>query len=490
MQLRLNQGDMGVVSLKEKILLDDMEGIRIAGSGALHILAAGEVKIAGSEVRVAGTGGVLLYEGTAEADQEGNIVVAPQGKIELSAEDGERAIHNRGKEVTYYLAWEHEDLSHPSNRYRDAPQQKDYDWMKLGTHVAAGLMVAGGIAALAAGGVFLVGAAAATAAKIGMTVFLAGRLYVGEQALSDITSGRVSDLDQYTRKVVAGSVVGFLTGASGLLMAEASLGGVLALGFGEGLVGSVVTQKLLNEDGEIDWGVAIAEAGFSAVTAGFAWKERRSVRGVGGGRIDSYDEFSKLASDIGKRTDLTDSQKITELQNLFENSNYKVDINIAGDIQYVKGFDAKTIKSISRTDGLPNTWDGYGYMGGSNFSDVPSAGKYTYSERAIPYAENQAAYHIGTFNSATYFDKIDAIKNKDIDTFNELLQNEGISKWDWDDFEELCDNYDSFILKVNKELGDSVDATYGIKGIAAGWGDMSGGAGQIVTPFGVDALKK
>ena len=283
MQLRLNQEDMGVVSLKEKLLLDDMEGIRIAGSGSLHILAAGEVKIAASEVRVAGTGGVLLYEGTAEADQEGNIVVAPQGKIELSAEDGERAIHNRGKEVTYYLAWEHEDLSHPSNRYRDAPQQKDYDWMKLGTHVAAGLMIAGGIAALAAGGVLLLGGAAATAIKIGMTVFLAGSLYVGEQALADIRSGRVSDLDQYTRKAVVGSVVGFLTGASGLLMAEASLLGVLALGFGEGLVGSIVTQKLLNEDGEIDWGVAIAEAGFSAVTAGFAWKEGRSVRGVGGG---------------------------------------------------------------------------------------------------------------------------------------------------------------------------------------------------------------
>ena len=193
---------------------------------------------------------MLLYEGTAEADREGNIVVAPQGKIELSAEDGERAIHNRGKEVTYYLAWEHEDLSHPSNRYRDVPQQKDYDWMKLGTHVAAGLMIAGGIAALAAGGVLLLGAAAETAIKIGMTVFLAGSLYVGEQALSDIRSGRVSDLDQYTRKAVAGSVVGFLTGASGLLMAEASLWGVLALGFGEGFVGSIVTQKLLNEDGE------------------------------------------------------------------------------------------------------------------------------------------------------------------------------------------------------------------------------------------------
>ena len=122
--------------------------------------------------------------------------------------------------------------------------------MKLGEHVAEVLMVAGGIVALAAGSVFLVGAAAATAVKMGITVFLAGSLYVGEQALSDIRSGRVSDLDRYTRKAVAGSVVGFLPGASGLLMMGASLRGVLALGFGEGLVGSVVTQKLLNEDGD------------------------------------------------------------------------------------------------------------------------------------------------------------------------------------------------------------------------------------------------
>lgn len=71
-----------------------------------------------------------------------------------------------------------------------------------------------------------------------------------------------------------------------------------------------------------------------------------------------------------------------------------------------------------------------------------------------------------------------------------MLQNEGISKWDLDDFEELFDSYDSFISKVNKELGDSVDATYGIKGIAAEWGEMSGGAGQIVPPFGGDVLEK
>ena len=44
---------------------------------------------------------------------------------------------------------------------------------------AAGRIV-GGIAALAAGGVFLVGAAAATAVKMGMAIFLAGSLYVEE----------------------------------------------------------------------------------------------------------------------------------------------------------------------------------------------------------------------------------------------------------------------------------------------------------------------
>lgn len=41
------------------------------------------------------------------------------------------------------------------------------------------------------------------------------------------------------------------------------------------------------------------------------------------------------------RSDLTGTQKISELQKLFESSNYKADINVPSDIQYVKGFDAK-----------------------------------------------------------------------------------------------------------------------------------------------------
>ncbi len=45
MQMRLCRCDMGVVALKEKVLLDDLTGIRMEGSGGLHILADGEVKL-------------------------------------------------------------------------------------------------------------------------------------------------------------------------------------------------------------------------------------------------------------------------------------------------------------------------------------------------------------------------------------------------------------------------------------------------------------
>jgi len=57
----------------------------------------------------------------------------------------------------------------------------------------------------------------------------------------------------------------------GLAMQEVRLGEVLALGFGEGFVGSVASQALLNEEGEIDWEKAIEDGVFSAVTAGIGW---------------------------------------------------------------------------------------------------------------------------------------------------------------------------------------------------------------------------
>ena len=95
---------------------------------------------------------------------------------------------------------------------------------------------------------------------------------MAEQAVSDAASGRLGDTGKYVRKALAGSVVGFLTGASGLMMRGASLGKVLSQGFGEGFLGSAAAQGLLNEDGEINWALAIGDGMFSAVMAGLVWK--------------------------------------------------------------------------------------------------------------------------------------------------------------------------------------------------------------------------
>ena len=39
-------------------------------------------------------------------------------------------------------------------------------------------------------------------------------------------------------------------------------------------------------------------------------------------------------------------------------------------------------------------------------------------------------------------------------------------------------------------MGEEINATYGLKGKVAKWKDMPGGAGQIVTPFNGEAMKK
>jgi hypothetical protein len=314
MQMRLCRCDMGVVTLKEKVLLDDLTGICMEGSGGLHILAAGEVKLEGQEVNLNGNRGVTMYEGKAVPDLEKlldaedgavlpEVVVTAAGKVELSTEEGEDTVQNRGEKVTYYLAWEHADLSHPSNRYRDEPEQKDYDWAQWRLNIAAGMVVVGSVTVL---GAFMAGAAAgagliaagnvsagSAAASVGGAVFLTGSLYVAEQAVSDAVSGRLGDTEKYVRKALAGSVVGFLTGASGLMMQGASLGKVLSLGFGEGFLGSAAAQGLLNEDGEINWALVIGDGMFSAVMAGLVWNNNSLYGDITNNGKNAIGEFNE-----------------------------------------------------------------------------------------------------------------------------------------------------------------------------------------------------
>ena len=127
-------------------------------------------------------------------------------------------------------------------------------------------------------------------------------------------------------------------------------------------------------------------------------------------------------------------------------------------------------------------------MGGSNFSDIPEGGKYTYSERAIPYVQNEFAYHTGTFNNGTYFDKIDAIKNGDMEALNNILKSEGIAEVNAMYFKDLTRTYTDYIADAVKAIGTNIDVTYGLMGKATAWGKMTGGAKQYVTPLGGEDL--
>ena len=220
-------------------------------------------------------------------------------------------------------------------------------------------------------------------------------------------------------------------------------------------------------------------------------------------KASSFDKVTQYTSELYK-TDLSLEEKVQKLQKYFTELDDKVDINVPSDVQYVKsfedgwisydwperlGFKKGTVRPITRTSGLPERWDRFGHMGGGNFSDIPSEGPYTYSQRSIPYVENLKAYHNGNFKTDSYFDKIDAISEGDINTFNRILREEGIESVSQKDFAGYSADYRTYLEKTSNELNMSYeDIKYGVHGKAAEWGDMSGGAEQIVTPFRGDVM--
>lgn len=217
----------------------------------------------------------------------------------------------------------------------------------------------------------------------------------------------------------------------------------------------------------------------------------------------SFDKVTQYTSELYK-TDLSLEEKVQKLQKYFTELDDKVDINVPSDVQYVKsfedgwisydwperlGFKKGTVSPITRTSGLPERWDRFGHMGGSNFSDIPSGGPYTHSQRSIPYVENLKTYHNGNFKTDSYFDKIDAISEGNINTFNRILREEGIEAVSQKDFARYSDDYRTYLEKTSNELNMSYEEIkYGVHGKAAEWGDMSGGAEQIVTPFRGDVM--
>lgn len=218
-------------------------------------------------------------------------------------------------------------------------------------------------------------------------------------------------------------------------------------------------------------------------------------------------DYDAKSCEIGKDDALSKEEKVSAIQSVYEQTKDKTDICAPLDSQYVGGFDKhtgkieygwppnlgfehNTEKSISRDDPPPQTWDRYGYMGGANFSPVPEDGPYPLEKRSAPYIENQQAYHCGTFNVDSYFDKIDAIRSNDAEGLNRILTSETLPTLHEEEFEDLYYDYRASCDSLKIKLDVDTDVTYGLKGRAAYWGDMQGGAEQLTTPLSGEQMMR
>ena len=80
------------------------------------------------------------------------------------------------------------------------------------------------------------------------------------------------------------------------------------------------------------------------------------------------------------------------------------------------------------------------------------------------------------------------IENIRLKNLVEILKKENIEEWDIEEFEELRYEYKIFTKNIQKEIGN-IDATYGVKGIASAWSELSGGARQFVMPLNGNIMK-
>lgn len=74
---------------------------------------------------------------------------------------------------------------------------------------------------------------------------------------------------------------------------------------------------------------------------------------------------------------------------------------------------------------------------------------------------------------------------------NRVLESEKLSIVTESKFKRLVSDYEYYITKTSSELDlKSTDVIYGVYGKAAQWGDMLGGAEQIVPPLNGTIMKE
>ena len=226
-------------------------------------------------------------------------------------------------------------------------------------------------------------------------------------------------------------------------------------------------------------------------------------------------EYFNHINDIGKRSDLTNEEKLAKIHEAYDRLEVKGDVTVVSDTKYLKsdgfgkngrmlmdwpenmGFEEGSIQVITRNNPLPESWDRIGGKGGVNFTTLPdNGGPYTYNQRAIPYLENPEARHVGNFDNESYFDAIDAINSGNQEGLNRIVVANGKEPFSEAKFYLVLAEYDKFQGTLKKVV-ENGDTTYGLKGNAALWrasstGEklMDGGAEQIVTPLNGEMLEE
>ena len=256
-ELKLYPDCMGVESISGKVMLDDLEGIRISGDKALQIIARGKIRIEGKGVQVeGGKEGIRLYHGGVEERGE-EILVAATAQLHLLSRQGEAMWVSLG-EKSSLLGYEVEDYSAEGFRFKDDPVQENYDWDAYWSRVAGALVIVGGVTLIAGtgAGILAAGGWAVNATVVMGSAAAGGIIAVGGLAAMDAMSGRLSSAQEYIREALVGSIIGALTGATAQLPTK-RLGIVgknvaeFAIGSGE----SAAEQQL--RKGEIDFREAI-----------------------------------------------------------------------------------------------------------------------------------------------------------------------------------------------------------------------------------------
>ncbi|MBN8211163.1 hypothetical protein JI666_20805 [Bacillus sp. NTK071] len=198
-------------------------------------------------------------------------------------------------------------------------------------------------------------------------------------------------------------------------------------------------------------------------------------------------EYFDHINDIGKRSDLTNEEKLAKIHEAYDRLEVKGDVTVVSDTKYLKsdgfgkngrmlmdwpenmGFEEGSVQVITRNNPLPERWDRIGGDGGVNFTTLPDNGvPYTYDQRAIPYLKNPEARHVGNFDNESYFEAIDAIRNENLEELNRIVVANGRKPVSYVDIVDFKADYDDFQYNLKKVVGNA-DTTYGLKGIAAPW---------------------